>query len=188
MGETCPALLKELWKCRGFDREPLCLGTLLEGVEGLEMPAWMLHNSWPAERKIFCSTRSPSNNYPGAWRGHAWESGLQWRTLCPLSRHLCRRCLRTTMEVHPCTVCVCVWYACKHIWYVCMEDAIYDICGIFKFLHTYIYTQPYLFFSIGSDGNVFEKWIISAASFSLNSNSGAWQWEGSCYFKKSLFP
>lgn len=48
----------------------------------------------------------------------------------------------------------------------------------------HIYTQPYLFFPTWSDGNVFEKWIISAASFSLNSNTGAWQWEGSFYLKK----
>lgn len=182
MGETCQALLKELWKDLIVN---LCVWEHY----------WRLWKGWkcllkcsttvdPTERKISCSTRSPSKNYPGAWRAHAWKAGLHEDFSLPSLQTPLPR-VSTYSHAGPFLYCLCVHGMQAHG--MCMEYAIYvtcHICGIFKSLHPYHIHSLTLFFPTCSDGSVFEKWIISAASFSLNSNTDAWQWEGSFYLKK----
>lgn len=159
MGETCQALLMELWKCRGFNRKTLCLRILLEGVEGLEMPAWMLHTVDPTERKIFCSTRSLSSNYPGSWRGQAWKSGLQegFSAFSPdisamgVNKQPCSLQPKSTLFV-----CVYGTHANKYIWYV------YGVCHMCYMPHMwdfkispyiYLHSLTFIFFPTHSDGS-----------------------------------
>lgn len=66
-------------------------------------------------------------------------------------------------------LCVCMVHMQINTYGTCMEYAICvicHICGIFKSLHTYIYTALLLFFfPTHSDGSVFEKWRIMFVSF-----------------------
>lgn len=104
----------------------------------------------PTERKIFCSTRSLSSNYPGSWRGQAWKSGLQEGFSQPsLQTSLPWLSVNNHAVYSPSLYCVCIVYMQINTYGMCVEHVICvicHICGILKFLHTYIYTALLLFF------------------------------------------
>lgn len=65
------------------------------------------------------------------------------------------------MQARVYTMCVCVWYAWKYIWFVCAIYYIYVICHIYGifFISPYIYIERALHFYLCTcyDKSVFEK-------------------------------
>lgn len=149
-------------------------------------PYWRVWKGWKCllecsttvdlpERKIFSSSRSLSNNYPGAWRGHAWRSGLHEDFSLP-SLQTSLPQVSTYKHAAPCPCCMCVyiWYVCKYIRYVYGGGHICHMPHMWNFfnvsIHIYCLPNRYIyihsltfkkFFSTCSDGSIFEKWIIA---------------------------
>lgn len=180
--ETCQALLKELWKFEGFSRELLCLGTLLEDVDGVEMPTWMLCNSWPYRKEHFLFHKVTERHLSWCLGRLCLKVWAAWRLPFALSPDICAMsvCLQTCRPVYtPCmSVCLCV--VCMEIYMVCVCYILY-MCHMPHiwdfFISPYIYIERALRFYLCTcyDKSVFEKWVFSAAAFSLNSNTDAWQ-------------
>lgn len=122
---------------------------LLEDVEGLEMPAWVLCNSWLYGKEHFLFHKVTERHLSWCLGRPCLKVWAAWRLFFALSPDICAMSVYTETcrpkyipYVCVCMVCmqiymVCIWY----MPYTCHMPHIWD----FFYLSIHIYMQPYIF-------------------------------------------